>query len=205
MGKRAAYAIILFVDGSEDLRIEKPYYELIATPFGTMGIVWWKAAAGPRVRQVFLSRGRKPAEKAVLEEYPDARRLASPAIVRLGDQIRRFLEGKAVVFDLDMIALEVCGGFQRHVLLAEHGIPRGWVSTYGRIARHIGSPGSSRAVGRALATNPFPIIIPCHRAVRADGGIGGYQGGAEMKRAVLAMEGVRFAAAGKVLMSRVYY
>jgi len=203
--KRAAYAIILFVDGSEDLRIEKPYYELIATAFGTMGIVWWKAAAGPRVRQVFLSRGRKPAEGAILEEYPDALRLAFPVIVRLGDQIQRFLKGKAVVFDLDMIALEACGEFQRHVLLAEHGIPRGWVSTYGRIAGHVGSPGSSRAVGRALATNPFPIIIPCHRAVRADGGIGGYQGGGEMKRALLAREGVEFATTGKVLMSRVYY
>jgi len=203
--KRTAYAIILFVDGSEDLRMEKPCYELIATAFGTMGIAWWRAAAGPRVRQVFLSRGRKPAERAVLEEYADARRFASSGIVRLGDRIQRFLEGEAVVFDLEMIALEVCGEFQRHVLLAEHGIPRGWVSTYGRIARHVGSPGSGRAVGRALATNPFPIIIPCHRAVRADGGIGGYQGGGEMKRALLAREGVGFATTGKVLMSRVYY
>jgi methylated-DNA-[protein]-cysteine S-methyltransferase len=187
------------------LKIEKPFYELIPTAFGRMGIVWWKAAAGPRVRQVFLSRGRKPAKRAVLEEYPAARRLASPGIVRLGHSIQRFFEGEAIVFDLDMIALEVCGEFQRQVLLAEHGIPRGRVSTYGRIARHVGSPGSSRAVGRALATNPFPIIIPCHRAVRADGEIGGYQGGSEMKRALLAMEGVEFAARGTVLMQRVYY
>jgi methylated-DNA-[protein]-cysteine S-methyltransferase len=185
--------------------MEKPCYELIATPFGTMGIVWWKAVAGPRVRQVFLNRKRKSAGRAVLEEYPDARRLASPGIVRLGDRIQRFLDGEAVVFDLDMIALEVCGEFQRRVLLAEHEIPRGCVSTYGRIAGHIGSPGSGRAVGRALATNPFPIIIPCHRAVRADGGIGGYQGGGEMKRALLAMEGVGFDTTGKVLMQRVYY
>ncbi len=203
--KGAGYAIILSIDGSEDLKIEKPFYELITTAFGTMGIVWWKAAVGPRVRQVFLSRGRKPADKAVLEEYPGAQRLASPGIVGLGVRIQRFLEGGTVVFDLEMIALEVCGEFQQQVLLAEHGIPRGWVSTYGRIARQVGLPGSSRAVGRALATNPFPIIIPCHRAVRADGEIGGYQGGSEMKRALLAMEGVEFTGRGRVLMRRVYY
>lgn len=191
--------------GSEDLRIEQPFYELIPTAFGTMSIVWWKAEAGPRVRQMFLSRGRKPVERAVLEDYPNARRHASPAVVGLGDRVQCFLEGEAVVFDLEMIALEACGEFQRHVLLAEYGIPRGWVSTYGRIARHIGLPGSSRAVGRALATNPFPIIIPCHRAVRADGAIGGYQGGSGMKRALLAMEGVEFRGKGMALMQRVYY
>jgi len=104
-----------------------------------------------------------------------------------------------------MVALEVCGEFQRRVLLAEYGIPRGWVSTYGRIAKHIGVAGGSRAVGRALAENPFPIIIPCHRAVRSDGEIGGYQGGSGMKRALLAMEGVEFTGSGMALMQRVYY
>lgn len=187
------------------MKLKQLFYELIPTAFGTMGIAWWKAEAGPRVRQMFLSRVRKPVERAVLEAYPNAQRHASPAVVGLGDRVQCFLEGEAVVFDLEMIALEACGEFQRHVLLAEYGIPRGWVSTYGRIARHIGLPGSSRAVGRALATNPFPIIIPCHRAVRADGAIGGYQGGSGMKRALLAMEGVEFRGKGMVLMQRVYY
>lgn len=187
------------------MKLKQFFYELIPTAFGTMSIVWWKTESGPRVRQMFLSRGRKPVERAVLENYPHARRQASPAVAGLGDRIQSFLDGEAVVFDLEMIALEVCGEFQRHVLLAEYGIPRGWVSTYGRIARHVGLPGSSRAVGRALATNPFPIIIPCHRAVRTDGAIGGYQGGSGMKRALLAMEGVEFTSKGRVLMQRVSY
>jgi len=109
-----------------------------------------------------------------------------------------------VVFDLEAVALELCGEFQRRVLLAEHGIPRGWVSTYGRIANYIGSTGAGRAVGTAVAENPFPIIIPCHRAVRTDGTLGGYQGGKGMKRALLEMEGVEFKGAG-VSMERVYY
>jgi len=69
----------------------------------------------------------------------------------------------------------------------------------------LGVAGGGRAVGRALAENPFPILIPCHRAVRADGAIGGYQGGSAMKRALLEMEGVEFTAAGKAALMKVFY
>jgi methylated-DNA-[protein]-cysteine S-methyltransferase len=104
-----------------------------------------------------------------------------------------------------LIALEDCSVFQRRVLLAEYAIPRGWVSTYGRIAAALGRPGGARAVGRALATNPFPLVIPCHRAVRAGGDLGGYQGGVAMKRALLTFEGVEFTEGGKVRLERVHY
>jgi methylated-DNA-[protein]-cysteine S-methyltransferase len=187
------------------MRIKKPFYVVVPTTFGTIGIVWWKAIAGPRVRQVFLSREQMPAEHLIHDEYPNSQQSSSTSVIELSAQIQHFLEGKAVVFDLERIALEVCGEFQRKTLLAEYGIPRGWVSTYGRIAKHIGVAGGSRAVGRALAENPFPIIIPCHRAVRTDGEIGGYQGGCEMKKALLAMEGVLFTGTGRVLMERVHY
>jgi methylated-DNA-[protein]-cysteine S-methyltransferase len=84
------------------------------------------------------------------------------------------------------------------VLLAEYRIPRGRVSTYGAVAKHIGVPRGARAVGNALARNPFPIVIPCHRAIRADGSLGGYRGGLVMKRALLELEGVRVTAEGQV-------
>ena len=187
------------------MRIGQPFCEIIPTAFGTMGIVWWNAVTGPRVRQAFLNNGRRPVEEIICQNYPDAQRFEAPEIVGLGAQIQRFMEGETVVFDLEMVALEVCRPFQRQVLLAEYEIPRGWVSTYGKIAKHIGVAGGSRAVGRALAENPFPIIIPCHRAVRVDGVIGGYQGGSEMKRALLAMEGVEFTDRGTVSMLRVCY
>jgi methylated-DNA-[protein]-cysteine S-methyltransferase len=89
--------------------------------------------------------------------------------------------------------------------LAEYRIPRGWISTYGRIARHLGTPGGARAVGGALARNPFPIIIPCHRAIGANSELGGFRGGLEMKRALLELEGVEFSQTGKVLTDRIYY
>jgi methylated-DNA-[protein]-cysteine S-methyltransferase len=116
-----------------------------------------------------------------------------------------FLAGKDVGFRLDLLALEQCSEFQRQVLMAEYGIPRGRVSTYGRIARHLGVPGATRSVGTALAHNPFPIIIPCHRAVAADGSLGGYQGGPAMKRALLELEGIVFGADGRVQIERFYY
>ena len=187
------------------MRIEQLYFELVPTAFGPLAIIWWQAEAGPRVRQLFLSKPHMSAEHAVREGYPQVQRLSCPVTAELGDRLSRFLVGQAITFPLDSIALELCGQFQRRVLLAEYAIPRGCVSTYGRIARHVGAPGASRAVGRALATNPFPIVIPCHRAVRSDGDLGGYQGGTAMKRALLAMEGVEFNAQDKVRMDWVTY
>ena len=91
------------------------------------------------------------------------------------------------------------------MLEAEHGIPRGRVSSYGLIAARIGSPGGARAVGRALATNPFPIVVPCHRAIRSDGRLGGFQGGAGMKRALLEQEGIAVSPEGRVVRPPWHY
>jgi methylated-DNA-[protein]-cysteine S-methyltransferase len=104
----------------------------------------------------------------------------------------RFLRGEAVALPIDLLDATVCTPFQWRVLMAEKAIPRGEVRTYGQIAAQVGCPRGARAVGNALANNPFPIVIPCHRAVRSDGSLGGFQGGVAMKRALLEMEGVRF-------------
>jgi methylated-DNA-[protein]-cysteine S-methyltransferase len=79
------------------------------------------------------------------------------------------------------------------------------VSTYQRIAQYLGNPRGARAVGTALATNPFPIIIPCHRAIRSDGTLGGYQGGLPMKRVLLEMEGIRVDERGRVAVDHFFY
>jgi len=89
-----------------------------------------------------------------------------------------------------MPRIDHCSKFQQKVLRAASAIPRGKISTYQRIAKQIGKPKAVRAVGRALANNPFPLIIPCHRVIRSDGSLGGYQGGLKMKRALLKKEGV---------------
>jgi methylated-DNA-[protein]-cysteine S-methyltransferase len=178
--------------------------ELLPSPFGPLALIWWESAGRPRVRRIFLSNQRRSAADEVRVGYPEARQGAHPALHALGERLRVFLAGEPVHFDLDQVALESCSDFQRRVLLAEYTIPRGQVSTYGRIARALGVEGGARAVGSALARNPFPIVIPCHRAVRSDGTVGGYQGGAPMKRVLLGLEGIEVSPAGRVLVKCFY-
>ena len=184
----------------------KPFsHVLLPSPLCALGMVWQETPAGPKVCRVALPDEYAPAEDAIQRTFVDAVQQSCPPITELGDRIQSFLKGEAIALGLDIVALEGRSEFQRGVLMAEHGIPRGWVSTYGRIARHLGVPGGARAVGRALATNPFPIIIPCHRAILSNGGLGGFQGGQKMKRALLKMEGIEVSHAGKVLTNRIYY
>jgi len=157
------------------------------------------------VQRLFLPSAQPPTEELVRANFAHARRRSCPAIAELGDRLQSFLAGEAVAFTLDIVALDRCSAFQQRVLRAEHQIPRGWVSTYQRIARHLGLLNGARAVGGALARNPFPIIIPCHRAISAHGELGGFQGGPQMKRALLELEGIEFSPAGKVITSRIYY
>lgn len=80
-------------------------------------------------------------------------------------------------------------GFQQSVLETCTAIPVGSVRPYGWIANELDKPGATRAVGSALARNPIPLLIPCHRVVRSDGSIGNYAFGPEMKRELLVSEG----------------
>jgi methylated-DNA-[protein]-cysteine S-methyltransferase len=180
-------------------------YVLVPSAFGTLSIVWRGSEAGPKVYHAFLPDERTPMQEVVQMAFPGADQRSCPAIAGLAARVQRFLDGDAVRFDLGLVALDRCSGFQRGVLLAEHQIPRGWVSTYGRIARRLEVPGGARAVGGALSRNPFPIIVPCHRAIRSDGQLGGFQGGLWMKQGLLELEGVEVTPAGKVRTDRFYY
>lgn len=176
------------------------HYFVGTTHFGDF-IIIWRNNVVPKVNRILLLGN----QEKLKSQYPHATPSSTELIRKLAADIVRFLGGEDVVFDLGLVDLDLCSDFQRRVILAEYGIPRGWVSTYSRIAKYLGMPHASRAVGRALATHPFPIIIPCHRAVRSDGGLGGYQGGASMKKRLLEMEGVHFSHSGKVKMDKVYY
>jgi len=109
-------------------------------------------------------------------------------------QILQYLSGDRKLFELD-VDLRDLTDFQRKVLEAAAAVPPGYVATYGEIAAGIGKPKSSRAVGQALARNPIPIIVPCHRVVAADGSLTGYSGagGIETKAHLLRLEGATIA------------
>ncbi|HZP57470.1 MAG TPA: methylated-DNA--[protein]-cysteine S-methyltransferase [Dehalococcoidia bacterium] len=102
--------------------------------------------------------------------------------------LREYLDGERrdlpLKFDISWTS-----GFRRDVLLEVARVPRGHVATYGEIARRAGSPRAFRAVGHAMATNPIPILIPCHRIVGSNGSLTGFGGGLDMKRRLLALEG----------------
>ena len=185
------------------MRRTTTYLSTIDSKFGSFTIVWERRKAST-VIQIFLSKPGAPSEERAKTRYPGSEKSSDSSMDELIGDLERYLEGRDIRFSLDYLAMERCSPFQQRVLRAEHGIPRGYVTTYGRIAAHLGRPGCARAVGRALATNPFPVVIPCHRAVLSDGAIGGYQGGAEMKRALLSMEGIEFDG-DKVKMDRVHY
>lgn len=103
-------------------------------------------------------------------------------------RLEEYFRGNKVIFDipLDLRGTE----FQRDVWRAIYKIPYGRLSSYGRIAEEIGRPRAVRAVGNAVGANPLPIVIPCHRIIRADGGLGGYGGGIDLKLYLLSIEGI---------------
>jgi methylated-DNA-[protein]-cysteine S-methyltransferase len=169
------------------------------TPFGPVAILWSWQDGSPKFTRVLLSRPGLSAADEIIRLYPDATESSCREIDLLADDIRTFLSGKDITFSLDSVDWTPCSTFQESVLRAEHRISRGYVSTYRLIARHLGNESKARAVGNALARNPFPLIIPCHRAIRSDGYPGGFQGGVDMKRALLEMEGVGFDEKGRVV------
>ncbi len=107
---------------------------------------------------------------------------------RLAPAIAAIERGEPI--DPDLVDWSSVSPFQRDVLRLTASIPAGEVLTYGQVAERIGRPRAVRAVGTALARNPVPVVVPCHRVVRSDGTIGQYAFGTERKRALLTHEGV---------------
>ena len=124
-----------------------------------------------------------------LAAHVSPRILRSPAAT---DGVRReldaYFDGRLQTF-ATAIDWRLVRGFARGVLEATARVPWGAVTTYGEVASEAGSPRAARAAGNALAGNPIPIVVPCHRVVHADGGLGGYSGGLERKRFLLGLEG----------------
>jgi len=176
-----------------------------STPYGPAVIIWRVSESSAKIVRVLLSNPATSATKWVSALYPDVHESSCEEIDSVSSDMCRFLKGEPIDFDLDVADLGVCGEFQQRVLRAEHAIPRGRVSTYNLIAAHLDISGGARAVGNALANNPFPFIVPCHRAIRSDYGLGGYQGGVEMKRSLLSKEGIVFDSSGRVRCFHFYY
>lgn len=176
------------------------------TPLGHLAISWHPCVGGVRVTRIHLPGERLP-EPAGPVDLPREQEVADVPpgeLERLANDLARFLDGEEVAFSTRLLALEDCSRFQREVLLQERRVPRGMVTTYGLLAEALGRPRAARAVGGALGSNPFPLVIPCHRTVRADGSLGGFGGGPAMKRRLLELEGVELLPDGRVPPHLVY-
>lgn len=160
-------------------------YAITDSPVGTLLL-----ASTPEglVRIAYVGPEREDAVLLQLAARVSPRVLAAPH--RL-DEPRRELEEyfnggrREFEFPLDW---RLTKGFGRRVLEATAAIPYGSVSSYRDVATVAGSPRASRAAGNALGANPLPIVVPCHRVLHAGGGLGGYTGGLERKRTLLAIE-----------------
>ena len=124
--------------------------------------------------------------KRLLAEEFSAAELAEEALPELESKVRAFVAGEG---SLARVPLDIRGTvFQRRVWEALRRIPRGETRTYAAIAREIGAPSAVRAVGSACGANPVALVVPCHRAVRTDGGLGGYAWGLPVKKRLLEIE-----------------
>ncbi len=158
-------------------------YGSLNAPFGTISV----AVADGKVVRVSLRQSEHKFTEALLRDgYRPVRDDAAVAPVLT--QIEEYLRGERTTFDVD-VDLSRLTPFNRAVLEEARRIPAGSVASYAEIARRIGKPRAYRAVGNALASNPAPVVVPCHRVVSTGGRMGGYTGGLDIKLHLLALEG----------------
>ena len=153
----------------------------IESPIGRLRLI----ADGDLLVGIVFERGRDAARAAARDEQGFENR-SSPVLERTRRQLEEYFTGQRQTFDLP---LDPRGTeFQRRVWQRLTSIAYGDTTTYGALARELGDPGASRAVGLANGSNPIPIVIPCHRVIGADGSLTGFGGGLPVKAALLDLE-----------------
>jgi len=164
-------------------------FSLFATPIGTCAIAWGPAG----IRALLLPEPTEEETRArLLRRLPQARPTAPPpAIQALIDDIVALLHGESRNLQQAVLDLNGIPDFERRVYAVTRDIAPGNTRSYGEIAALCGDRQAARAVGQALASNPFPIIVPCHRVLAAAGRSGGFSapGGTLTKLRLLQLEG----------------
>jgi methylated-DNA-[protein]-cysteine S-methyltransferase len=158
-------------------------------PQSPLGVIWAAASADGMVA-VDLWQDRERFQ-GLVSRLKRGKQVYEPDRMKaILEQIAAYLNGPRNAFDI-VVDWSVMSPFQRDVLQQVIAVPYGRTTTYGEIAGRLGKPGAVRAVGRANATNPMPIVIPCHRVLGADGRLHGYSapGGLETKAWLLSREG----------------
>ena len=175
---------------SEDLPVEVQPYKNILNDFAARAI----SCASPIGYINIVAADRNTISHVFFTEYfpfdePQDLQIQYPVLTRARELLDRYFAGKPL--DVSEIPIQIDGGtpFQNSVWKTIQQIPYGKLGSYKWIAAQIGKPKAVRAVGNAVGANPISILIPCHRVIRSNGNLGGYGGGLERKRQLLALEG----------------
>jgi O-6-methylguanine DNA methyltransferase len=178
--------------------MKKAAYCLFETPIGACGIAWHQAAdsnSQAAVTHVQLPEATPQATESRIAGKSGASQPGAPPqeIAEVIEKIRKHLQGEVQDFRNVGLDLQNVGPFFREIYEATRKIPAGQTRTYGEIAKAVGQPAAAQEVGQAMAKNPVPIIVPCHRVAAAGGKLGGFSapGGLATKAKLLAIEGAR--------------
>jgi len=164
-------------------------YLVFDTPLGWVGLL----ASQKGLRKLVLPQLSQERVLHLITEFASkscSKTLSEAEAGYFGDlpeRIKDYLNGKPISFP-DKLDLSWASPFQRSVWEMDRSIPYGETRTYAWVAAELGMPRAARAVGQALARNPLPIIIPCHRVVCSDGNLGGFSGGIDWKQKLLEIE-----------------
>ena len=176
--------------------MNKAAYCVFETPIGACAIAWRETAdSGSQtvVTAVQLPEATAQATESRIARKSGSSQRSSPPqeIAELIEKIRKHLQGEVQDFRRVAVDLDGATAFFRQVYEATREIPAGQTRTYGEIARALGQPAAAQEVGQAMAKNPVPIIVPCHRVSAAGGKLGGFSapGGPATKAKLLALEG----------------
>ncbi len=160
----------------------KYYFATVETPIG------WLTVIGSNDKLVEIN-WPKPTKEAALAEISRDMTESKEKLGELVNRLRLYFNGERVDFSDVGVSFDHMGAFEQRVLRETMKIPYGRLTTYGALAVAAGSPRAARAVGNTMRKNPLPIVVPCHRVVHSDGGLGGYAGGLHIKRMLLDLEG----------------
>lgn len=151
---------------------------------------WVGSAASPQglLGTTLPQPTREAALAHLLQRWPWAQEGMTLRLSALHERLQRYFRGEAVDLSAEVLDLSQATAFQVRVWEVVRAIPRGQVRSYSWVAKQVGSPLGARAVGRVMATNPMPIVVPCHRVVGQNGQLTGFGGGLDMKRRLLELE-----------------
>ena len=180
------------------------FYQVIHVGKDKIGLVWSESEGKPKIHKIYLPDPDRNIVDRLMTDYPDLIKKQRLIPNGIDEKIAGLYEGKALKFDLSCLNWSGLSDFSVEVLKQAFKIPRGKVLTYAGLAAKAGSPGAARAAGSVMANNPFPIVIPCHRIIRAGGSIGQFGGGVRMKKELLEKEGVACSQDGKVPLHHIH-